>query len=131
MVNAPYCRKYLGTFRDTLEEILETKPAMAMIHYYLAAAFSKQKERDRALQHVETLARLRPDDWLFSFNLGTRYRGRGRLADAQSCFERTLQLKSGRGWGLNGLALLAPGAFIIIGLYIWLQRTIIKKYETD
>lgn len=29
----------------------------------------------------------------------------------------------------NGLALLAPGAFIIIGLYIWLQRTIIKKFE--
>lgn len=31
----------------------------------------------------------------------------------------------------NGLALLAPGAFIIIGLLIWVQRTIIKKYETD
>lgn len=107
MLNAPYCRKYLGTFCDTLEEMLEAKPAMAMIHYYLAAAFSKQKERDRALQHVETLAQLRPDDWLFSFNLGTRYRARGRLADAQSCFERTLQMKSGRGWGLYGLALLA------------------------
>lgn len=31
----------------------------------------------------------------------------------------------------NGLALLAPGAFIIIGLLIWAQRTIIKKFETD
>ena len=31
----------------------------------------------------------------------------------------------------NGLALLAPGAFIIIGLFIWLQRSIIKKFETD
>jgi len=31
----------------------------------------------------------------------------------------------------NGLALLAPGAFIIIGLIIWAQRTIIKKFETD
>jgi len=31
----------------------------------------------------------------------------------------------------NGLALLAPGAFIIIGLCIWVQRTIIKKFETD
>ena len=29
----------------------------------------------------------------------------------------------------NGLALLAPGAFIIMGLLIWTQRTIIKKYE--
>ena len=29
----------------------------------------------------------------------------------------------------NGLALLAPGAFIIVGLVIWIQRTIIKKYE--
>lgn len=31
----------------------------------------------------------------------------------------------------NGLALLAPGAFIIIGLLIWVQRTVIKKFETD
>lgn len=31
----------------------------------------------------------------------------------------------------NGLALLAPGAFIIIGLIIWLQRTIIEKFEDD
>ncbi len=31
----------------------------------------------------------------------------------------------------NGLALLAPGAFIIIGLLIWAQRAVIKKYETD
>ncbi|MCP5488299.1 MAG: NADH:ubiquinone reductase (Na(+)-transporting) subunit D [Verrucomicrobia bacterium] len=31
----------------------------------------------------------------------------------------------------NGLALLAPGAFIIIGLIIWAQRTIIHKYEED
>jgi Na+-transporting NADH:ubiquinone oxidoreductase subunit D len=31
----------------------------------------------------------------------------------------------------NGLALLAPGAFIIIGLVIWVQRTMIKKFETD
>lgn len=29
----------------------------------------------------------------------------------------------------NGLALLAPGAFIIVGLIIWTQRTIIKKFE--
>lgn len=31
----------------------------------------------------------------------------------------------------NGLALLAPGAFIIIGLLIWAQRSVIKKYETE
>jgi len=31
----------------------------------------------------------------------------------------------------NGLAMLAPGAFIIIGLLIWAQRTAIKKFETD
>ncbi|NKB24685.1 MAG: NADH:ubiquinone reductase (Na(+)-transporting) subunit D [Kiritimatiellae bacterium] len=31
----------------------------------------------------------------------------------------------------NGLALLAPGAFIIIGLIIWVQRTMIKKFEED
>ncbi len=32
---------------------------------------------------------------------------------------------------LNGMALMAPGAFIIIGLLIWIQRTIIKKFETE
>lgn len=31
----------------------------------------------------------------------------------------------------NGLAILAPGAFIIIGLIIWIQRTIIHKVEDD
>jgi len=31
----------------------------------------------------------------------------------------------------NGLALLAPGAFIIIGLFIWAQRSIIKHYEEE
>ncbi|MCC5847867.1 MAG: NADH:ubiquinone reductase (Na(+)-transporting) subunit D [Verrucomicrobia bacterium] len=29
----------------------------------------------------------------------------------------------------NGLMVIAPGAFIIIGLIIWLQRTITGKYE--
>ena len=29
----------------------------------------------------------------------------------------------------NGLAVIAPGAFIIIGLLIWAQRTITKKFE--
>lgn len=30
----------------------------------------------------------------------------------------------------NGLMLLAPGAFIVLGLLIWIQRTLIKHYET-
>ncbi|MDF3130772.1 NADH:ubiquinone reductase (Na(+)-transporting) subunit D [Kiritimatiellaeota bacterium B1221] len=29
----------------------------------------------------------------------------------------------------NGLMVIAPGAFVIIGLLIWLQRSITKKYE--
>lgn len=29
----------------------------------------------------------------------------------------------------NGLALLAPGAFIILGLLVWAQRTVTKKVE--
>jgi Na+-transporting NADH:ubiquinone oxidoreductase subunit D len=49
-------------------------------------------------------------------------------------------LGSGRWYGFqvlpeaylgNGLALLAPGAFIIVGLVIWIQRTAIKKFEVD
>ncbi len=31
----------------------------------------------------------------------------------------------------NGMAALAPGAFIIVGLIIWVQRSITHKYETD
>ena len=31
----------------------------------------------------------------------------------------------------NGLAVLAPGAFIILGLIIWVQRTFSGKFETD
>lgn len=29
----------------------------------------------------------------------------------------------------NGLMVIAPGAFVIIGLLIWAQRTVTKKYE--
>jgi len=48
-------------------------------------------------------------------------------------------LGKGSWWGIqlmpegylgNGLMLLAPGAFIILGLIIWMQRTITKKFET-
>jgi Na+-transporting NADH:ubiquinone oxidoreductase subunit D len=31
----------------------------------------------------------------------------------------------------NGLVILAPGAFIIIGLIIWVQRSVIHKVEED
>ena len=31
----------------------------------------------------------------------------------------------------NGLAVLSPGAFIIIGLIIWVQRSFNKKFETE
>ncbi len=31
----------------------------------------------------------------------------------------------------NGFMLLAPGAFIVLGLLIWVQRTLSKKFETD
>ena len=31
----------------------------------------------------------------------------------------------------NGMALLAPGAFFVLGLIIWAQRTLTKKVESD
>ncbi len=31
----------------------------------------------------------------------------------------------------NGLALLAPGAFIVLGLLIWIQRTLTKHFDTE
>ena len=35
------------------------------------------------------------------------------------------------GYANNGLMLLAPGAFIVLGLLIWIQRTLTKHFETD
>jgi len=36
------------------------------------------------------------------------------------------------GWYLNnGLMLLAPGAFILLGLLIWVQRYFAKHVESD
>jgi len=35
------------------------------------------------------------------------------------------------GYEGNGLAVLSPGAFIIIGLIIWVQRTVTGKYEGE
>jgi Na+-transporting NADH:ubiquinone oxidoreductase subunit D len=49
-------------------------------------------------------------------------------------------LSSGKWFGIgllpegymgNGLAVLAPGAFIILGLIIWVQRSLSGKFETD
>jgi len=34
------------------------------------------------------------------------------------------------GYQGNGLMLLAPGAFFVLGLLIWIQRTLTKKFET-
>jgi Na+-transporting NADH:ubiquinone oxidoreductase subunit D len=39
------------------------------------------------------------------------------------------QLPLGENFMGNGLVLLAPGAFIILGLLIWAQRTVTKKVE--
>jgi Na+-transporting NADH:ubiquinone oxidoreductase subunit D len=48
-------------------------------------------------------------------------------------------LGKGSWWGIqllpenylgNGLMLLAPGAFMCLGLIIWIQRTLTKKFET-
>lgn len=48
-------------------------------------------------------------------------------------------LGKGSWWGMhlmpenylgNGLMLLAPGAFLCLGLIIWVQRTVTKKFET-
>lgn len=35
------------------------------------------------------------------------------------------------GYPTNGLALLAPGAFFALGLIIWIQRMLTKKFETS
>jgi Na+-transporting NADH:ubiquinone oxidoreductase subunit D len=48
-------------------------------------------------------------------------------------------LGKGSWWGIeilpdayqgNGLMLLAPGAFLCLGMIIWIQRTLTKKFET-
>jgi len=36
-----------------------------------------------------------------------------------------------RGYVNNGLMLLAPGAFIVLGLLIWAQRTLIRRVEPE
>ena len=35
------------------------------------------------------------------------------------------------GYPGNGMMLLAPGAFLCLGLIIWVQRSMMKKFETD
>jgi len=36
-----------------------------------------------------------------------------------------------QGYMPNGMALLAPGAFFALGLIIWIQRMMTKKFETE
>jgi tetratricopeptide (TPR) repeat protein len=66
--------------------------------------------QNRALEYAETMARLRPNDWLYTYKLGTRYQRLGRSADARDCFESILRMTSGRAWGHYGLALLLTQA---------------------
>jgi spermidine synthase len=110
LLEAPYSNPYLETFVDTFEEVLAARPSMVMVHHYLAWAYSKQRHPERALEQAEIMARLRPDDWLYTFNLGTRYQRAGRTEDARACFERILQMTAGRAWGHYGLAVLLTQA---------------------
>jgi len=53
--------------------------------------------------------------------------GSGTLAGFRLIPESVYQA----GYVNNGLMLLAPGAFIVLGLLIWIQRTLTKHFETD
>ena len=56
--------------------------------------------------------------------------GSGTLLNYQ-IIPKTIYLENGGFYVNNGIMLLAPGAFIILGLIIWIQRTYTKYIEND
>ena len=56
--------------------------------------------------------------------------GSGTLLNYQ-IIPKTIYLENGGFYVNNGIMLLAPGAFIILGLIIWIQRSYTKYIEND
>jgi Na+-transporting NADH:ubiquinone oxidoreductase subunit D len=46
-----------------------------------------------------------------------------------SIFPASMYVENGGWYVNNGLMLLAPGAFIVLGLLIWIQRTVTNYTE--
>jgi len=128
-LGARHFTPFLGDFSDIVASVLEAKPSMVMIHDYLSAAFARRQIKDKALEHGEAVARLRPDDWLFAFSLGGRYRGMGRAAEARACFDAMLSLEGGRPWGLFGQAILLADQGDLAGAERRLREALEEKTD--
>jgi tetratricopeptide (TPR) repeat protein len=100
----PYFREFLRPAADLMEQMKEDRPAFALIHELLASVHTRLNNPERSLQESEKMVQLRPDDWLYTYSLGHRYRQMGRSNEAIQTFENLLAMESGRAWGLYSLA---------------------------
>jgi spermidine synthase len=128
-LGARYFGPFLEDFGDIIASVLEANPSMVMIHEYLSAAYARRQMVDEALEHGEAIARQRPDDWLFAYRLGGRYRGVGRTAEARACFDAILSLEGGRPWGLFGSAILLADQGDLAGAERRLREALEEKAD--
>jgi tetratricopeptide (TPR) repeat protein len=85
-----------STSQEALEEFrreLALSPSHAGALTELAKALIAQKQWSQALDHLETAARLAPDDEAIQYNLMLAYRGLGRTEDAKRAFDNFQRLK--------------------------------------
>jgi len=130
-LHAPYFNRSLLPFVSFCEDVLRAKPSMVMIHSYLGTAFAKTQELKKALQHTETMVNLRPDDWLFRFDLGGLYYKTRQPVEARACFESLLQTRHGQPGGLYGLAVIQADEGNLTGAEDFLQKALLHDPGFD
>ena len=70
------------------EKTLQSNPNAERIHNYLATCFFQSNKKEKALLHIEKIARLKPDDFSIHYTLGNIYASEGNGKRAISEYER-------------------------------------------
>ncbi len=71
-----------------LEKTLQSNPNAERIHNYLATCCFQSNKKEKALFHIEKIAKLKPDDFSIHYTLGNIYASEGNEKGAISEYER-------------------------------------------
>ena len=71
-----------------LEKTLQSNPNAERIHNYLATCCFQSNKKEKALFHIEKIAKLKPDDFSIHYTLGNIYANEGNEKGAISEYER-------------------------------------------
>lgn len=70
------------------EKALQSDPNTERIHNYLATCYFQLNKKEKAMFHIEKIARLKPDDFSIHYTLGNIYQSEGNEKGALLEYER-------------------------------------------